>query len=436
MERFVLRRWWLWLFALFAFSACTRAAPSAPPPAGPSPTSGAMEPVATLPASPTPAPPMPTPTIPPSASPTPATGRIVGMVWEDRCPPEAASLFCREYPGYGLLGDGSRQPDEPALAGVVVQLAQGSCPGMVLSLTTTDAQGKFAFEGVQPGTYCVSIDESDPTNAALLKHGVWTYPSVGKAQVTVDVRPGETVTVDFGFSRLAQVAQASPEAPATQPAQATPASVSAVTPVIPPTPTPTKVPTNPYDLGAPDMLDTMDLPGLHWYMRWTKEVTFKSSKAHPGTLVMQVHKPGPANYWTLSTYPPLRNAYLEATFITGPECKGKDRYGLIVRAPSTREGVLFLVSCDGRYRILRWNGGLKILQDWTPSTAIHLGPNRVNRVGVWMQDDTMKLYINRALVTEVKDDYFKEGRFGVVIGAERTPGFEVYVDEVAYWLLP
>ncbi len=438
MERFALMRRWgiglLLAFVLLVGAGCSQEAanPAQPSPAAiASPTATAQPAQGEMPqpATPTPLPPMPTPTIPPSASPTASAGRIMGMVWEDRCPPDATTLFCREDATYGLIGDGARQPDEPALANIVVQLAQGPCPGTVLSVVSTDAQGRFVFEGVQPGTYCVRIDPNDPANA-MVQEGVWTYPVIGQPQVEVTVAPGAEVTVDFGVTRAPVAVAATP----------TPASVVAQrpspTPNIPPTPTATPVPTNPYDLGAPDMLDTMDIPGLHWYVRWGKDVTIKTASGKPGVLVMQVHKPGPANYWTLSTYPPLRNAYLEATFITGPECKAKDRYGLIVRAPTSLEGYLFLVSCDARYRILRWNGGLKMLKDWTPADAIHKGPNRVNRVGVWMQGDTMKLYVNRALVGEVQDDYFLEGSFGLVVGSDRTPGFEVYVDQVAYWLLP
>ncbi|NPA06223.1 MAG: hypothetical protein GXO54_02330 [Chloroflexi bacterium] len=444
MERSALLRRWgvglLLMLVLLMGVGCARGGtssqPQQPPASAAPPTATAAPVQEEMPkaASPTPLPQMPTPTIPPSASPTVATGRIVGMVWEDRCPPEAATLFCREDATYGLIGDGARQPDEPALANIVVQLAQGSCPGTVLSVASTDAQGRFVFEGVQPGTYCVRIDPDDPANA-MVRDGIWTYPVVGQSQVEVTVAPGAEVTVDFGVTRAPGVAEAEPtQAPPAGPQAAPTQDVAQAN--IPPTPTATPVPTNPYDLGAPDVLDTMDLPGLHWYLRWGTDVTFKTASSKPGVLVIQVHKPGPANYWTLSTYPPLRNAYIEATFITGPQCKHKDRYGLIVRAPSTREGYLFLVSCDARYRILRWNGGLKILKDWTPSDAIHKGPNRVNRVGVWMQDDIMKLYINRALVTEVQDDYFREGYFGVAAGSDRTPELEIYVDEVAYWILP
>jgi len=127
-------------------------------------------------------------------------------------------------------------------------------------------------------------------------------------------------------------------------------------------------------------------------------------EARDGRLVMYAYDLSWTNYWGLSAYPALTDAYLEGVFITGPECRGRDRYGFIVRAPSPQFGIVV--------------------------------PNQTNRLGVWMEGNTMKIYINRRLVGQVTDNVYTQGRFGVVVGARETSGFWAAVDEVAYWLLP
>ena len=379
----------------------------------------------------------PTPT--PAFTATPATGRIAGWVWEDHCTPilddqgtPTPGHHCQETPSAGIVGDGLRQPDEPALAGVVVTLSRGDCPGTLLSKTVTNAEGYYQFSGLPEGTYCIAIDATAPQNAPLLKSGVWTQPKIDKGEATVTLDSGGVAEVDF--ARTPQVAET------TQPSSAgTAETTPTVTDETASTAAAIEAPDaeKPYALGEPDMRDTMDLPGEHWYTlvppAWEGWLSYTVA---PGSLVMQVHKTSLNNYWLTSNYPALENAYLEATFITGSECARKDRYGVVVRGPHRYEGVVFLISCDGMYKIFRWNGGLKLLRNWTRTPAIHTGGKQVNRVGVWMEGDTLKLYINHSFVDEVEETLFKKGVFGLVVGAEATPNFEVRVDEVDYWLLP
>jgi len=228
-----------------------------------------------------------------------------------------------------------------------------------------------------------------------------------------------------------------PTAQPTMPPTATPQPTPTWVAVQTATPLPTAtaaVASNPYELGPPDMIDSMDIPGEHWYV-WGAAPKVQPL-IEPGRLGLMVTKTGTITHWIRSTYPPLEDAYVQAVFKTGKECHQKDRYGLLVRAPSEYEGIFFLVSCDGMFKIFRWNGGLKVLQEWTRSPAIHTGPRQINRVGVWMEGATLSLYVNNAKVAEVHDDLFTKGMFGLLVGAERTHNFVVYVDEVAYWELP
>ena len=75
------------------------------------------------------------------------------------------------------------------------------------------------------------------------------------------------------------------------------------------------------------------------------------------------------------------------------------------------------------------------IQEWKSSAAIKGGSDQTNVLGIWLQGETIRLYANSQLLAEFEDDMFDEGRFGLVIGADQTEGFEVFVDEVAYWIL-
>ncbi len=373
----------------------------------------------TTPSGPTDTTPIPIDTPSSPMTPSAAKGRIMGLVWEDRCDfrggeggePLEVGSNCRYYDGKGFAGDGIRQTDEPPLVGVLVELRKGPCPGTPVGTTSTDEKGQFLFDGLEPGTYCVSVNEGAPVNASILIPGAWTKPAPDQGLLTVELGAGATVTVDFG-----RTLNAFGFLPAVTPEPTSPPS-GAMLP----------------DLGEPEMRDPMDNPRAKWYMVDDPQARFEASG---GRLIMYGYDLSYTNYWGLSAYPALTDAYLEGVFITGPDCRGRDRYGFIVRAPSPQFGIVVLISCGGEFLIFRWDGEYNVLQNWTRSNAINTGPNQTNRLGIWMEGNTLKLYINRRLVAQVTDNVYTQGRFGLVIGAYETSGFWVAVDEVAYWRLP
>ncbi len=187
------------------------------------------------------------------------------------------------------------------------------------------------------------------------------------------------------------------------------------------------------NLGDPTVSDPMD-SAARWYLLNTDDARFEVQN---GRLVMHGLTPGMTDSWGLSSYPPVGDGFLEATFITGDTCSDLDRYGLIVRAPDPSQGVVVEFSCDGRYRVYQWDGEhYTALHYWARGNAILSGPNQTNRMGVWMEGDTLKIYANRILLAEVKDADYLQGYFGLVIASEKTPDFTVAVDEVNYWTLP
>ena len=141
--------------------------------------------------------------------------------------------------------------------------------------------------------------------------------------------------------------------------------------------------------------------------------------------------------WWLN-YLEFKDAYLEAEFET-VNCSGDDQYGLVFRAPDYTSGFsyYFTVTCDGRYSVRRWNGaGSIFLLDLPKSSVINAGPNQINKLGVWVNDAVIRLYVNDQFLEEINDTGLQDkGHFGLFINAKQTPGFTIKMDEIAYWLL-
>jgi hypothetical protein len=138
----------------------------------------------------------------PSVAPAPAT--LGGKVWHDLCavpyesvdePPEG----CVQLPDGGLVANGAMEAGEPGIEGVQVALGAGACPSTGLAGALTGANGMYTFAGLDPGTYCVSVNALDATNETILIPGGWTFPNA-EGQATVVVGVGESALgVNFGW---------------------------------------------------------------------------------------------------------------------------------------------------------------------------------------------------------------------------------------------
>lgn len=253
------------------------------------------------------------------------------------------------------------------------------------------------------------------------------YPAATEAPAGATATPAESTTP----AGTAAVSGATATVTAT--AQATPNASATVTPTAGPSATPpagdprTK-------LGDPKWTDKLD-NGNNWPGGEDKytQVDFKD-----GAMVLTSLE-GPSG-WRL-TLPTVSDFYLEATIRTGA-CSGMDRYGLIVRVPDAKtpdQGYLFGLSCDGKYNLAKWNGRLGAkgtwtnLVSWSASKAIQAGANQTNRLGFWANGTTLIVYVNGVKLSQVTDDAFREGNFGVFVGANQTKNFAVSVDEISYW---
>lgn len=148
----------------------------------------------------------------------------------------------------------------------------------------------------------------------------------------------------------------------------------------------------------------------------------------------------PTDGWRL-TIDKLTNAYLELTVNSGA-CLPKDRYGMVVRVPSTADanrGYLLGFTCDGQYAIRKWDGTTKTMSNlisWKTNSAIIAGANKTNRMGLMLQGSKLSLYANGTLLGEVSDASWMSGYFGIFAGAHESSQYTLKVDEANYWKLP
>jgi hypothetical protein len=122
--------------------------------------------VCALPATPTP---QPTATATPTEA--PQVGEILGLVWID------------------LDLDATKDGFEPPINGHTVEFWAGACPGSGQHWSVTTAYIEYGTNyllQLSPGTYCVSTNYE-------------TQSTTGGSQKTVDLPPGGTIRVNFGF---------------------------------------------------------------------------------------------------------------------------------------------------------------------------------------------------------------------------------------------
>ena len=186
------------------------------------------------------------------------------------------------------------------------------------------------------------------------------------------------------------------------------------------------------NLGNPTWKDNMDT-SAYWYVVKTDNVEWEFEK---GLLRMKVKDAGTYEEWGLSNLAEMDNYFLQATFKTGNECAGLDRYGVLVRAPDKDQGYVFEFSCNGRYRLYIWaDDKYSAIQEWQDSSLILTGAEQTNVLGIWLKDKTIRLYANSKLLAEFENDKFSKGRIGLVVGAAETDNLIINVDEVAYWTI-
>ena len=113
-----------------------------------------------------------------------ANATITGWLWNDYCLPNSdGSTFtgnCVPDGTGSYRADGMIQPTETYISGVTILLHAGSCAVNNIKVAAiTDANGKYVFNNLSPGIYCVSMNAAEGGNAAKLLPGDWTFPANG-----------------------------------------------------------------------------------------------------------------------------------------------------------------------------------------------------------------------------------------------------------------
>jgi hypothetical protein len=125
---------------------------------------------------------------------------------------------------------------------------------------------------------------------------------------------------------------------------------------------------------------------------------------------------------------------VEATQVTGPNDNG---YGVLFGYKSEGNYYYFLISGDGYYLV----GGLinniwsaKSMNIWEKSDAIHTGNNVTNLINMTCNEGRFIFYVNDKYVYEFTDDNSNEGRIGLMVEAEKTPGtVTIDFDNLKVW---
>ncbi|MGB2965514.1 MAG: hypothetical protein WBB69_16185 [Anaerolineales bacterium] len=229
-----------------------------------------------------------------------------------------------------------------------------------------------------------------------------------------------------------------PQDETTQPQLPSPTATETPTPTFTLTPTPTETPeTVPGDpvtsLGPPSFKDTFENDSNFY----TYDEASSSFEVDEDQFILIAKKANSYETWSVS-WRDLTNFYLEITGTFGEQCGGKDRYGLIFRAPDSEQGYLLSITCDGSFRLSAYEKKDKeytTIQKWTASEYINTGPGATNRLGIKAKGSKLTGFINGHQVFEKSSSMFSKGRFGVLVAAAETPGFTAYLTQAVYWIL-
>jgi hypothetical protein len=146
-------------------------------------------------------------------SPSFTLAKIGGVVWNDICeftggPGGSPIVLGDGCISWGDMQTGAwganaeRDSGEPGFSDVRLRLGSGACPSTGLAEAVTGKDGSYIFTGLEPGTYCVSLDVMYDGNPNRLIPGGLTYPSRsgGTGSWTIKVYYGDArYGVDFGW---------------------------------------------------------------------------------------------------------------------------------------------------------------------------------------------------------------------------------------------
>lgn len=275
-----------------------------------------------------------------------------------------------------------------------------------------------------------------PTKEILLESLVAEAVETQRAQGNQESLRAATLTFAAAQPAVLQAQTLTPTITATSeptPTLLTPLATLPLFDTATPTPpiAPTRQPGDPaLRLGNPDWTDTFDSS-----QNWSEFSTSRSQiKVQGGQFLYTVFSPGSGPTWTIS-WPTLSNFYLEVLVQTPAVCSGKDRLGLVFRAPEPSQGYRFEISCDGQYSAVVFDDtSSQLIVAWASSPYLQAGPNQINRIGVWAQGKVIAFHINGQAVAGLEHNDYRSGTFGLSVTSEATENFTGTFDDLFFWV--
>jgi hypothetical protein len=125
-------------------------------------------------------------------------------------------------------------------------------------------------------------------------------------------------------------------------------------------------------------------------------------------------------YMALSPTDPIQNALIEVD-VRPALCSSNDEFGLVFRINENFEHYRFVLTCMGEARVVGVIGGVeRVLVPSTGSTSIFPGVYLSNRLGVSMDGNDFRFFINGQEVFFDRDLSLVSGHIGLVVRARQS----------------
>ncbi len=247
------------------------------------------------------------------------------------------------------------------------------------------------------------------------------------ASLTSGIKPSATPSPTATETPLPTASPTATPSPTEMPS---PTETSTATPQ----PTPTLDFTGPDPLaGASAMLfqETFNPRSYYWAVG---ETGFSRSRITDSGLEITAKSPG-SIAWLFGGAPEGQQ-FFELGTVTIGSCSKDDHFGLVIRAESDSQMLLYGITCDGRYRLQsRRNGVQDLLVIPTPSDAIKTGVGAINELGVRAEGKQISLYINRQFLTRVDTNVTSRGRFGAYVSSTATNNLTATFGNFLVWTI-
>ncbi len=165
---------------------------------------------------------------------------------------------------------------------------------------------------------------------------------------------------------------------------------------------------------------------------WYLEADAQGSSAVIGErMVITIDAPNSAQYSTLRNHT-FGDFVLEVE-ATQVEGNPGNSFGVLFRMRSPSEFYRFDITGDGNYVIERRNADgtwSRLLDDWTPSSAISQGLNNTNRLKVVAEGAKLTFFVNDQELQTITDNAYLSGNIALDVGTFGQTASSVAFDNV------